>query len=127
MDVGFEIDASTPNSSYLPLSLELSDGSESWAFDLDMVIGLPSTAEIDLGLDATALVRVELGTGDPDSPDLTVSVAAESLDAGSHTLTADLTKYWELLPVGPGPSRWWAKVNTSADGSIDAFAITYDG
>ena len=127
VDVGFEIDASTPNSSYLPLTLELSDGSESWAFDLDMVIGLPSTAEIDLSLDATALVRVEVGTGDPDSPDLKVSVAAESLDAGSHTLTADLTEYWELLPTGPGPSRWWAKVNTSADGSIDAFAITYDG
>lgn len=126
LDLGLDIDASTPNSSYLPLALELTDGSETWAFDLQMVVGLPSTGELDLTLDEAALVRVVLGTGDPDDPDLSISALAESLEAGAHTVSVDLTPYHELLPPAAGELRWWARVNTSGDGSIDAFVITTD-
>lgn len=126
VDVGLDIDTSTPNSSYLPLSLELTDGAETWAFDLEMVVGLPSTGEVDLSLDAAALVRVELGTGDPDDPDLSISALADTLAAGEHTVSVDLTDYHELLPPAAGELRWWARVNTSGAGSVDAFVITTD-
>lgn len=126
-EVELSIDSDTPDHSYLPIGLVLTSGEESWESEFSLTLGLPSEAEVDLSLDTAGLVRLEVGVGDPDDPAALLTVVAESLEAGEHTVSADLTPYWDSLPAAPGADRWWARVNTAVDGSLDAFVITFGG
>ncbi|MCB9777007.1 MAG: choice-of-anchor J domain-containing protein [Alphaproteobacteria bacterium] len=124
-----EIDGDHPDHSYLPLALQLDSGDRSWVFDdLAMVVGLPSTGRVDLSLDATGAVTVELRRGPLDAPTLTVPVAEEVLDAGAHALSVDLTPYSAALPAAAGPdARWHAFVLASSDGDLDAVSLEHAG
>ncbi len=122
-----DLDPEGPPHRYLPLAVSVTDGDQTWDFALQMTVGLPSTADVGLTLDDAASVNVRVGVGDPDAPTVEVTVWAGLLDAGSHTLTLDVTDWYDLLPPAPGPERWFATVTTDGTGTVDDFTVTYGG
>lgn len=127
VDFTLAVDESLEDNRYLPLELALDLGDRSWTFELEMVVGLPSSADLSLTLSEAGVVRVVVGVGDPEDPDAEYLVYSGSLEAGANELQGDITDAFAMLPPGPGPDRWFAEVTTSAEGQVDAFSITYDG
>ena len=121
----FTLAEALPDNSRLPYELTLSAGDQSWSQSFELQLGYPSTAQLDYTLDATALVQVTLGIGDPDDPttEWTAFTATEAAGAGS--LEVDITDRWELLPPAPGHERWFARVTANTTGSVDGFSIRF--
>jgi hypothetical protein len=126
-EASLALDAALADNRPLPLSLSLSDGVDTWDFALELVVGLPSTARLDLSLDTEAVVRIELGVGDPDAPTATVEVSSGTLAAGAHSFETDVTALYPYLPPAAGPLRWYARVDSGATGSVDGFTIEVGG
>ncbi len=122
-----DLDADLHDNRYLPLALSVTDGADTWDFDLAMTVGEPSEATLTITLDETTTVHATLGVGDPDDPTLEFDLASGFYDAGTFDLAADITDAWANLPPAPGDDRWFARVETSGSGTVDAFAITYGG
>ena len=121
------LDADLADNRPLPLELTVTSGEESWDFDLEMFVGLPSSADLSLELTKDGAVSVVFGVGDPDAPTLTVPAWSGTLTAGPQTVTADLSEHWEYLPPGPGADRWFAEVTSEAEGTLSEFTITWGG
>jgi hypothetical protein len=115
------------DNSYVPVALELSDGVDTWRFDERMVVGVPTTATIDVSTDDYGLIQATLGVGDPDAPDYEASFESGIVDAGDYTWTVDLTGLPDHLGPGPGADRWWVRIESAASGKLHAFDIDYDG
>ncbi len=127
--VSFELalDPSLHDNRYLPLHVSLTDGTDTWEYDLQMTVGLPSSASLDIEPAGSSTLSLIFGVGDPASPTAAISAYSGSVEAGAQVLQADITDYYDLLPPGPGPDRWFAKVTTSITGPATAFSVTYDG
>lgn len=126
-DWSLTIDAETDANRYLPLALSVTDGVDTWEFELEMVVGVLSTGEIALTLDEAATVNLTVGVGDPDAPTVSLVAYAGALDAGTHTISVDLTDQGDLLPPAAGDLRWWARAQASAGGRVGDFSIHYGG
>lgn len=111
----------------LPLQLEVTDGLDTWSFDLELQVGLPSMGSLVLDLDEGASVVVTFGAGDPDAPTLETSVYSGALAAGESTLEADLTEFYADLPPAAGPDRWFARVLSGAAGDVLDLSFTVGG
>ncbi len=121
------LDSDLDENQRVPLALELTDGLDTWSFDLDLQVGEPSTGTLVLTLDEAGSVVVSLGVGDPDEPTLETSLYSGSLPAGESTLSADLTDYFAYLPPAAGPDRWFARVLSSATGDVDDVTLSVGG
>lgn len=122
------VDSGWPEHSYLPLTATFTDGDQDWVFDLDLVVGLPSTATVTLSTDQAGTVAFDLGVGDPDAAMLEIEAASGWYEPGTHLLAVDLTPYGSWLPPAAGlDSRWFGRVTASSDGTIDAFTIEHAG
>lgn len=123
--------AAAPNNSRVPFSLDLGDR---WRFDEDLIVGLPSTAHVGIHLNASGLLRAQLGAGDPDAPDVVYDVFSEVLSAGTYTADIDVTDAWAYLPATAGPGRWWLSIEATPtvvggglSGRVTQFDLDYDG
>ncbi len=125
-DFELEVDAGWPDNAYLPLVFTVDDGADTWVFEHDMVVGLPSEGRVELSVLESALVQVELGVGDPDDPVWSEQVYSELTDAGAVEVLVDLTDRHESLPPGPGELRWWTRITAGTSGTVDAFEIDHD-
>lgn len=121
------IDSTLEDNRYLPLALQVTDGVETWDFDLQLTVGQPSTATLALTLDAAGFVSIEVGAGDPDAATASVVVNSSSLEAGAHSFEADLTDLYALLPPAAGANRWFARIDAGVAGQVDSFAIEVGG
>ncbi len=126
-DFSVDIDPSWPDHSLLPLEVSLTDGTDTWSFPLEMVVGQRSFASVDLTLLGDAFTEVVVGVGDPAAPVVERTVSAENLVAGTYTLSVDITDLRDLLPPGPGDARWFARVESNSFGTLDAFTIDFGG
>lgn len=118
------LDPTLDDDSELPLALEVTDGLDTWSFDLTFIVGEPSTGEITLSLDEATSLIVSFGAGDPDEPSVETTVWSGAVAAGTSTLTTDLTAFHDALPPEAGPNRWFARVLPGASGSVDGLVIT---
>lgn len=121
------LDPALDDNQMLPLALEVTDGLDTWSFELEMVVGEPSTGALVISLDAAASVSVSLGVGDPDAPTVETSLYTGALSEGEHTLSADLTDYHDHLPPAAGETRWFARITAGEAGSVEDFTITVGG
>lgn len=126
-DFSVTIDAAAADNHRLPVELTVTDGEEVWSWDLEMIIGRPSSAVLSLSLTESALTSVSVGQGDPDAPTLELDVLAATLPAGASEVEVDLTDYIDLLPPGPGPDRWFARVQSASEGSLTRLSIDTAG
>jgi hypothetical protein len=128
-DISFTValDPDLADNRTLPVLLTLTGPDTSWSFPDQMLIGLPSTGRIDLSFAASAIARVSFGQGDPAAPDVEVPVHAGLLAAGEHSFEVDLTSFWDRLPPGPGPDRWWAQVTADQPGAASLVSLTVGG
>lgn len=126
-DFSVTIDPSWPDHSLLPLEVSLSDGTDTWSFPLEMVVGQRSFATVDLTLLGDAFTEVTVGVGDPAAPAIERTVSAGNLVAGTYALSVDITDLRDLLPPGPGEDRWFARVESNSFGTLDAFTIDFGG
>jgi hypothetical protein len=121
------VDGSWPDNSYLPVQFTIATPTDSWILSDQVLIGEQSWASLELGITLPALVQVELGVGDPDAPEWSQSVYAETWSGGPLIIDVDLTDQHALLPPGPGLDRWWARIDAGTEGTVDAFSILTDG
>jgi hypothetical protein len=126
-DFELDLDAGLAENRYLPLAVEVTDGEQTWNYDLRMTVGVPSEAVVSVTVDAAVSANVVVGVGDPDDPIATETVWAGLLDAGSHDLELDVTDWYELLPPGPGEGRWFAEISADGVGTVDGFAVVWGG
>jgi hypothetical protein len=122
---GVTIDSDWPENSYLPVQLELTDGVDTWTLEEDLVIGLTSEIRVNLDVDSEGVVQILVGVGDPDAPEWTLDLAAESLEPGRYRYKADLTDQHAMLPPGPGPDRWFVEIDATGTGSVTDFEIDF--
>lgn len=134
IDVPFTVDEAWPDNSYLPLELELSTDQGTWTWDERMVVGLPSSAVVDLQLFTPGVLTGTIGVGPVDAPTVELDFFGVSAENGPLTFDVDLTDQFAHLPPGPGGQRWWVRVDSESSdlgnpvsGTIDALSITYDG
>lgn len=122
-----DLDSEQPENRYLPLAVAVTDGEQTWNYDLQMTVGVPSEALVSLSVDAPVSANVVVGVGDPDAPVATETVWAGLLTAGSHELALDVTDWYDLLPPGPGEGRWFAEVSADGIGTVDGFTVSWGG
>ena len=121
----FTVAESLPDNSRLPYELTLTAGDHSWSQSFELQLGYPSTAVVDYTLDATALIQIEIGVGDPDDPTIEWAALTATESAGAGTVEVDITERWELLPPAPGAERWFARLTANSAGSVDGFSISF--
>lgn len=121
------LDPDVPSDRYRAMQLEVTNGTNTWTIDDRFLIGYLSTATLDITLPEAAITQITLGVGDPSAPDTEVSVYSDFLDAGGASVVADLTPYADLLPPTAGVGRWFARVQTDRDGTVDAFTMSVSG
>jgi hypothetical protein len=121
------IDPTFPDNSYLPVTIEATDGSRTWTWDQQITVGLPSTAHIVLEHDLDGMLEVVLGAGDPDAPTFQTPVTVQVETAGELTFDIDVTDQFDLLPPAPGENRWWVRVLSASTGQLTSFVIDWDG
>ena len=126
-DFLIDLDLEQPENRYLPLAVSVTDGEQTWDFDLQMTVGVPSEASVSLSLGAPSSTNVVVGVGDPEAPIAEETIWAGLLDAGSHEITLDVTDWYDLLPPGPGEGRWFVEVSADQFGTVDAFSVSWGG
>ena len=112
-----------PENAPVDLTLTLAEGETTWAFDLEMIVGLPSEGRVVLEADADTYVSVTVGVGDPEDPDWSDDIAGEELGDDGE-IAFDLTDSWELLPPSAG-QRWYATVGSAEALTLSGFAIDF--
>lgn len=126
-DFSVTVDATYDDNRALPLEIELTDGIDTWSFDVELIVGEASGLNLTLTLDEAASVSVVVGVGDPDAPTDEHTLYSGALDAGENVLTEDITDDYALLPPAAGATRWYAVVQSTSAGTVDAFTIDYGG
>ena len=126
-ELALTVDPSHPDNAYLPVTLTATDGTDTWEWDLTLVVGEVSLGRVSLTTDVLGYVVATVGVGDPDAPDITVPVVADVLDPGTYSYTLDVTDYFAWLPPAAGPTRWWLQVDSTSPGSVGTFDLSYDG
>ncbi len=122
------IDQGWQDNSYMALTLNVDDGSESWSFPFELLVGEPSTALIELRMGDGGLVDVVIGAGSPEAPALEERLYSDTPGPGLVTIEADLTPYFDHLPPAPGDdTRWYARVFTEGSLDVETFEITFGG
>ena len=127
VDFEVDLDPDLHDNRYLPVHVVLTDSSDTWEFDLQVTVGLPSEAALSVELPASGSLNVVFGVGDPAAPTAAVTAFSGTAPAGAQVLTADITDLYDLLPPAPGPQRWFAEVTGGSGGSVTDFTVTYDG
>ena len=122
----FNVDPSATDNAWLPVQIEVDLPSGTVTFEERVLIGLASTAHVELGLSEPGFVALTLGVGDPAAPTWSEEVYADDA-SGVFSFDADITAQRALLPALPGSARWFLTVESSTDARIDDFRITYDG
>lgn len=126
VDFELTVDGSWPDNSRLPLQFDITEGDTTWVFAQTFLVGVGSSGHLEVDLDESALIQVELGVGDPEAPLWSETVYSGQPDAGALSIDVDLTDRYDLLP--PDPSlRWYAKVSGDAAGEVSAFELNYGG
>jgi len=123
----FTLAESLTDNTVLPCTLTLESVDGTWTEVYDLQLGHPSTAALDLTLDAFALVQVSFGVGDPDAPTWEGGEFYGTLDAGATHLEADVTAQNDLLPPAAGEHRWFARVLPYTSGSVTGFGVSWNG
>ena len=121
------IDSDVAENQYIAVEGFITDGSNSWDFDGEITIGLPTSGDITITMEEDETVEVIFGVGDPDDPDEAVTAWASTLEAGENSISVDLTDYHASLPPAAGDTRWFAAVTTNGSGTIDECTITWGG
>ncbi len=121
-----DVDLETPDNSYLAAVLTVSDGLDSWTLEQDLLIGAASELRVELDVTSEGVVQLVVGVGDPEAPDWSVDLAAESLLAGTYSYDLDITDQHELLPPRAGDDRWFLEIDASGSGSVTLFEIDHD-
>jgi hypothetical protein len=103
------------------------DDAQSWSWDLQLVVGDASQANLQINTLSYGLVQMWLGTGDPSSPTVELPVLQDLIDVGTWDYELDLTNYAIYLPPDVGVDRWWVKVDAAEAGSLTGFTVNYDG
>jgi len=124
---GVSIDVDWPDNSYLPVELDLTDGTDTWLLREKLVVGQTSEVRLDFEMTSEGLVQVVFGAGDPDSPTWESDPVAETVSAGTTAWSLDVTDQHALLPPGPGTERWFARLDTGGTGAVTAFEVDYGG
>lgn len=127
VDVPLVVDPSHPDNAYVRTTVEATDGSDIWVWELLPVVGERSLGEVSVQTDVLGYLVATVGTGDPDHPEFEVPIAADILDPGSYTWSFDVTDAFALLPPGPGPDRWWLALDSTSPGQLTSFTLSYDG
>ena len=127
MSWDIELDPDVQSDRYRSMELTITNGSNTWTFDEQFLIGYLSTATLDITLGEPAITQITLGVGDPAAPDTEFSIYSDFLDAGGAAVVSDLTPYADLLPPAAGPERWFARVQTDRDGLVNAFTMSVSG
>jgi hypothetical protein len=126
-DIGLTVDLKYPDNAYLPVTVTATSGAEIWEWDLSLVVGEQSLAEVTLTTDVLGYLDVTMGTGDPSKPILTYPLTTEIIDPGTYTYTIDLTDAHESLPPAAGSERWWLSIDSTSSGTLDSFTVSHDG
>jgi len=103
------------------------DDSQTWSWDLQLVVGDASLGDIQLETSAYGLVQAWLGSGDPAAPTVELPLIQDLLDGGTWDFEVDLTNHSLYLPPDVGFERWWVKVDAAESGALTSFTIDYDG
>lgn len=123
----------SPDNVRVDLTLLLRDDVRTWTELRSMLVGEASIARIVYDLepsrdgDPPQLIRMTLGTGDPDEPDFALPIENALRTSGTHTAELDITEFYEFLPPQPGPNRWWARIEAGPRGAVTSFDISYGG
>lgn len=123
------IDSDFYDNAWIDLEVEAVSGDEVWTSDRRLLVGQASVASVAYTIagESDQLVRLSLGTGDPEEPLLQIPLDQSVRSPGSYDVEFDITDYAEYLPPEPGERRWWVQVEGGFEGSIDSFAIRYGG
>ena len=103
----------------------LSCGEDEWTFAETIQIGQPSMAQATVELFERSQLFATFGYGDPESPVWEALLAQEIMDAGTHTLSLDVTDQFAALPPAAGEERWFLNVESSSVATIWSFNIGY--
>jgi hypothetical protein len=122
-----EIASDYPDNYGLNYTLWAEDDSQTWRWDLQLVVGDASLGTVQLETQAYGLVQAWIGSGDPASPTVELPLIQDLLDVGIWDFDVDLTNYSIYLPPDVGPDRWWVKVDSAEAGALTSFSIDYDG
>ncbi len=121
-----DVDADHPDDSMLPFTVSLDLGGEERSWDLALVVGEIPAASVTVTPGAAALVQGWLGVGSPDAPTVEIVAFSQTI-ASTTTFDVLLDGLGDYLPPGPGGDRWYVRVVSTADGTVDAFSITAGG
>ena len=109
----------------LPVEITVSCGDDEWNFSETIQIGQPSIAQATVELFERSQLSAVIGYGDPDAPIWETLLAQEIMDAGTHTLSLDVTDQFASLPPSAGEGRWFLSVESSGIATIWSFNIGY--
>ncbi len=123
----FALSGELVDNSRLPVEITIDAGDQSWSQGFELQLGYASWASLEFTLDASALVEVVLGAGDPDDPAWESTILTSTMSVGDGVAEADITDQVDLLPPEPGERRWFARVTAWADGQVDGFSISFGG
>lgn len=108
----FSVGAAHADNAWLDFALTLTDGAgHHWTVPIRLLMGEPSTVQVEFSAPGDAGLALELGHGSPDEPDFAIAADAASLAAGLWTV--DVTGEAAALPPGPGSRRWYLEAAAS--------------
>lgn len=127
----FTVRSDSPDNVRVGVELIFEDGDRAWSEPRSMLVGEASIARIVYDLepagegDPVQLVRMTLGVGDPDAPDVSLSIENALRTSGVYEAELDITDYYDFLPPQPGANRWWVRVESGPVGDFEEFSITF--
>lgn len=126
VDIPFTIDSATADNRYLPVHVDVSDGTSTWDWDGQILIGEASIATVDFTALQPGIVSFSMGVGDPDAP-LWEQTVYSGNATGNMVWTEDVTDQGDYLPPVAGPERWFLRVSPQTSGTLNSFTLSYDG
>ena len=109
----------------LPVDIVLSCGDDEWTFAESIQVGQPSMAQTTVELFERSQLSAVIGYGDPEFPIWETLLVQEIMDAGTHTLSLDVTDQFAALPPSAGDERWFLTVESSGIATIRSFNVGY--
>ena len=125
-DFTLAIDAATPDNSYVPVDVTVTDGTSTWTASDELLVGYTSSVTAGWTPSEAGQVEIVLGVGDPDAPSWTTTLYDGSVDA-ALALETDITEAYAYLPPAAGDLRWWLSIDGDVDGTVDDFTISAGG
>lgn len=124
-DFDLTIDPDWPDNTYLPIEVTVDADGNLFSDTLILTVGEASEARLEFDLMEEGLIQLSLGVGDPNDPEWEDLMYAASEAAGPLSLAFDVTDKEPFLGPGPGTERWWARVFTLVDLSVESFEIDF--